>query len=238
MKKAVRRVLAVLLCAMLALCALPVCAQEGDALFVQVALTLGDGTQVLIPAQTVTTTLGDTVYWVDETALESEMLEALASGVLVVTDEAGSVREIPLSADAAAPDMLWQVVDPEDPSLALDVVFGASMPVPQSPEEADNALWMYGFMTPEPEMPVPETPVPETPVPEAPVLEETPAPETPVPETPVPETPVPETPVPGPQYAVANNDSGISILRDAPDGAKLEELANGVLLEIGDVADA
>ena len=61
MKKTVRRVLAAMLCALLALCALPVCAQEESALSVQVALTLGDGTQVLIPAQTVTTTLGDTV---------------------------------------------------------------------------------------------------------------------------------------------------------------------------------
>ena len=151
MKKAVRRVLAVMLCALLALGALPACAQEGSPLFVQVALTLGDGTQVLIPAQTVTTTLGDTVYWVDETVLEPEMVEALASGQLIVTDEAGNVRQIPLSPDAVAPDMLSQLGDPEDPSLVLDVLFGASMTVPASPDEADAVLWMYGFMTPEPE---------------------------------------------------------------------------------------
>ena len=71
MKKIIRRLTAFALCAILA-AAMPLASAqelftpEGVLLTVQIVVTLADGTQSDLPVTPVTNTLGNTVYWVDE----------------------------------------------------------------------------------------------------------------------------------------------------------------------------
>ena len=97
MKSIIRRIAAVLLCAMLALAVLPAAAQDLSALAAQVVGTLEDGSPFYAGAEPVVTTLGDTVFWVDMSVYAPEEVAALMNGRLVLTDEMGAtLAEIPL----------------------------------------------------------------------------------------------------------------------------------------------
>ena len=85
MKKITRRLAAALLCALLVLCA-PFAAALTGAAGAQVQIWLADGTGQTLPVQIVTTSLGDVVYWLDQTQLTDEQRAALPGGTLVLTD--------------------------------------------------------------------------------------------------------------------------------------------------------
>ena len=68
MKKITRALAAVLLCALLMLCAPFAAAMEGVT-GAQVQIWLADGSTQALPVQIVTTSLGDVVYWVEVGAM-------------------------------------------------------------------------------------------------------------------------------------------------------------------------
>ena len=189
MKKITRALAAVLLCALLMLCAPFAAAMEGVT-GAQVQIWLADGSTQALPVQIVTTSLGDVVYWVDQTVLTEEQRAALTGGVLQLVNENGEiVWQQPLAMegqtelDSAMP---MQVANPENPEDACTVMLGDWIAAPATAEEADMVLAQFGFATPEPYVPE-ETPEPtEEPTPE-PTEEPTPEPtEEPTPE-PTPE---------------------------------------------------
>jgi len=190
MNKITRRLTALALCVMLALTPPLAAAQDAQGWSALVLITLGDGSQAYVPAQLVITTLGDSVYWVDQSMLSEEERAALALGQLVFMNEAGEVvwqQPMDHSGMGVPQDMPVQVTDPNAPETAFTVVLGDMIAMPMSPEEADAVLSGFGYMTPEPTEEPTETPaetqppVEETEVPaETPVAEETPQPEQPV----------------------------------------------------------
>ena len=156
-KKFPRLLLCAMLCTALALSPLSALAQ-GQAIYAQMAVTLPDGSQQLIPAQTVVTSMGDTVYWVDYSTLSPEQSAALSSGMLLFTNENGEVlSSIPYTFDPSSGtvyDMPNMIVSPEDSSRYFSLMF-AGKPAPQTAQEADGALGQFGFAMPTPE-PTPE----------------------------------------------------------------------------------
>ena len=87
MKKIIRRLTAFALCAILA-AAMPLASAqelftpEGVLLTVQIAVTLPNGTLSFLPVTPVTSTMGDTVYWVDESMLSDDEIALLATAQL------------------------------------------------------------------------------------------------------------------------------------------------------------
>ena len=85
MKKLIRRLTAAMLCAILALAAPLAMAEDipllqGEmTLSAQLNIQLPDGSAKAIPVDTVVTSMGDTVFWVDESWFTPEEIEALAS---------------------------------------------------------------------------------------------------------------------------------------------------------------
>ena len=184
-KKLRRLMLCAMLCTALALS--PVCALgQEQTVFAQMAITMPDGSQLRIPAQTVVTSMGDTVYWVDYTLLTPEQTAALASGELLFTDEAGEVlSSVPYALDSALGtvyDMPNMIADPAQPETGYSLMF-AGMPAPMTAQEADAVLGQFDFALPTPEPTEEPTPEPtEEPTPE-PTEEPTPEPtEEPTPE--------------------------------------------------------
>ena len=182
MKQTIRRLMAVMLCAVLALASPLALAQDMvdpsmvdvASLWARLTVTLPDGAAQEIPVSTVTTTLGDIVYWVDQSTLTPEQLAALNAGqfdlispvdgsvvaqFLMQGSEAGYVADEPLYFTSTV-----------EPYFTVAIVFSSGMtPVPMTPEEADAALAPYGFETPEitePEITEPEITEPEITEPE------------------------------------------------------------------------
>ena len=87
MKKIIRRLTAFALCAILVM-AMPLASAqelftpEGVLLTVQIVVTLADGTQSDLPVTPVTNTLGNTVYWVDESMLSDDQIAAYYSDLV------------------------------------------------------------------------------------------------------------------------------------------------------------
>ena len=200
MKRIIRRAAALMFCALLVLVAPLAAAQDVSALSAQVVVTLPDGSQQSVPATTVVTTLGDSVFWVDQNSAP-DLSGMLGAGQLVLTDDWGNqVAVIPLEGSGADSGYPVQFVNQSSGMVCWLLITG--MPAPMSPAEADEALAPYGFATPEPEPePTPdptEEPTPE-PTPE-PTEDPTPEPtEEPTPEPTEEPTPEPtEEPTPEP----------------------------------------
>lgn len=71
---------------------------EGTWLSVEIVVTLGDGSQFSLDVTPVTTTLGSTVYWLDDSMLTDEERAALPNAQLrLVTDTGEIYSEMPLS---------------------------------------------------------------------------------------------------------------------------------------------
>ena len=176
MKKIIRRLTALALCAMLALAAPLAGAQElttpeGAPLTVLIAITLPNGTLSYLPVTPVTNTMGDTVYWVDESMLSDDEIALLATAQLQLTNETGELyAELPLSdiGFAGAIDERLDVVSDSIPGGMLTIL-PAETAAPMDGEEADSVLYQYGFETPVPSEP--EEPVVEPEQPEEPVVE-------------------------------------------------------------------
>lgn len=148
MNKLNRLLLCAMLCVVLALSPLVALGEGAQSFFAQVAVSLPDGSQQLIPAAAVVTSMGDTVYWIDYSQLTPEQTAALSSGALIFTDEAGNVLgEIPYALAEAVYDMPSRIADPVDPELGYTLMFaGASAPT--TAQEADAALAPFGFAMP------------------------------------------------------------------------------------------
>ena len=181
MKRFIRRMTAFALSAMLLTApmaqAQELTTPEGAWLSVEIVVTLEDGSQVSLFVTPVTTTLGSTVYWLDDTLLSDEERAALSGAQLRLVTDAGEVySEMPLSGTGldSVLDYPVSVVNPIDPSSALTFM-RADYSAPATEEEADTVLSPFGFETPAPVEPVepiePEQPVePVEPVePEQPV---------------------------------------------------------------------
>ena len=163
MKKIIRRLTVFALCAILA-AAMPLASAqelftpEGVLLTVQIAVTLPNGTLSFLPVTPVTSTMGDTVYWVDESMLSDDEIALLATAQLQLTSETGELyAELPLSdvGFAGAIDERLDVVSDMIPGGSLTIL-PAESAAPMDGEEADAVLSQYGFETPapvEPEQP-------------------------------------------------------------------------------------
>ena len=157
MKKIIRRLTAFALCAILVM-AMPLASAqelftpEGVLLTVQIAVTLPNGTLSFLPVTPVTSTMGDTVYWVDESMLSDDEIALLATAQLQLTSETGELyAELPLSdvGFAGAIDERLDVVSDMIPGGSLTIL-PAESAAPMDGEEADAVLSQYGFETPAP----------------------------------------------------------------------------------------
>ena len=90
MNRITRRLLAVMLSAVLALSAPCAFAQEGAVTALITVLT-ADGSQQQIPVDVLVTSAGEQVYWLDMSLLTEEQIMALDFGALTVLDETGAV---------------------------------------------------------------------------------------------------------------------------------------------------
>ncbi|MBQ2834318.1 MAG: hypothetical protein IJE71_06895, partial [Clostridia bacterium] len=141
MKKIIRLLSAVMLIALLGLMA-PCALADGAA---QMVITLGDGSQQVIDVQQLTTSLGETVYWLDMSALDDDQLAALESAQLLLADEAGEVyAQLPLGDAAVESDGLVELPDPMDEQYSYTLML-APMPMPEFPQDAEGMLAEYGY---------------------------------------------------------------------------------------------
>lgn len=102
MKQIIRRLTALALCAILMM-AMPLASAqelmtpEGGLLTVQIVITQPDGTMSLLPVTPVTNTMGNTVYWVDESMLSDDEIASLSTAQLQLVSETGELyAEMPL----------------------------------------------------------------------------------------------------------------------------------------------
>ena len=149
MKTITRRLLALALCAVLAIASPCALAQENALYAAHVSVTLEDGTQTMIPVQMVTSYADETVYWLDMSQLDEAHLSVLEMGMLVVTDEQGGVLfELPLEGTGAGmeADGIVMLYDMENPELEVQMLL-AMQPVPEEQEEIDVVLDDYGYMS-------------------------------------------------------------------------------------------
>ena len=223
MKRFIRRVTAFALSAMLLTApmaqAQELMTPEGTWLSVEIVVTLGDGSQFSLDVTPVTTTLGSTVYWLDDSMLTDEERAALPNAQLRLVMDTGEIySEMPLSGTGLENTLDYpiSVANPLDPTSGLTLM-RAGYAAPMTEGEADAVLSQFGFETPVPteEPIIEETPIPteepvieETPIPtEEPIIEETPIPteEPVIEETPIPtEEPTAEPTVELPLYATVN----------------------------------
>ncbi|HIU16155.1 MAG TPA: hypothetical protein IAC49_06795 [Candidatus Ventricola intestinavium] len=184
MKQIIRRMMAVMLCAVFALASPLASAQDMTgapelvldfaSLWASLTVTMPDGSQQNIPVTTVTTTLGDIVYWVDQSTLTPEQISALPTGQFVlVTQEGATVAQFSLAENPEVgyvpdePLYFTSSADSAQPPVTIAIVFSSGVsPVPATPEEADAYLALYGFATPAPEGTEPEITEPEVTEPE------------------------------------------------------------------------
>ena len=211
MKRFIRRMTAFALSAMLLTApmaqAQELTTPEGTWLSVEIVVTLGDGSQFSLDVTPVTTTLGSTVYWLDDSMLTDEERAALPNAQLrLVTDTGEIYSEMPLSGTGLdnTLDYPISVANPLDPTSGLTLM-RAGYAAPMTEGEADAVLSQFGFETP---VPTEEPVIEETPIPtEEPIIEETPIPteEPVIEETPIPtEEPTAEPTVELPLYATVN----------------------------------
>ena len=168
MRRITRRLTAVVLSACLALAPLGAFAESPQGIAAQVVLPMQDGTQMALPVQTVVTSAGETVYWLDMSMLDEAQLEALSMGELILTNEAGELLGQFLfdgTEAASEADGLVELYDAIDPGMSVPLMM-APMAMPESLEETEAVLAEYGYVSGEayPEY-VEETPeyVEETP---------------------------------------------------------------------------
>ena len=129
MKQIIRRLTALALCAILMM-AMPLASAqelmtpEGGLLTVQIVITQPDGTMSLLPVTPVTNTMGNTVYWVDESMLSDDEIASLSTAQLQLVSETGELyAEMPLleSGFAGAIDERLDIVNDMIPGGALAV---------------------------------------------------------------------------------------------------------------------
>ena len=168
MKRFIRRMTAFALSAMLLTApmaqAQELTTPEGAWLSVEVVVTLEDGSQFSLDVTPVTTTLGSTVYWLDDSMLTDEERAALPNAQLrLVTDTGEIYSEMPLSGTGLENTLDYpiSVVNPLDPTSGLTLM-RAGYAAPMTEEEADAVLSQFGFETPAPteEPIIEETPIP------------------------------------------------------------------------------
>ena len=130
MKQIIRRLTALALCAILMM-AMPLASAqelmtpEGGLLTVQIVITQPDGTMSLLPVTPVTNTMGNTVYWVDESMLSDDEIASLSTAQLQLVSETGELyAEMPLleSGFAGAIDERLDIVNDMIPGGVLTVL--------------------------------------------------------------------------------------------------------------------
>ncbi|MDO5300610.1 MAG: hypothetical protein Q4F18_14365, partial [Clostridia bacterium] len=141
MKRIIRRLMALMLCAMLAL-ASPLAAIAEDVLpvfYARVELAVEDGVMAFDVQQT-TDSQGETVYWLDTSAFDEDTLNRLIeAGQFVLLGENGEYLTQLALGDVIAAGEPAYFGDPF--GLGLTYVFmAASMSMPASPEELEAVL--------------------------------------------------------------------------------------------------
>ena len=144
MKRITRRLTAAVLSACLALSPVGVWAEQpmDPQMTAQVALPLNDGTSMLLPVQTVITSTGETIYWLDMSMLSEEQIEALAMAQMMLYDETGEVMGQYLFSELE--DGVIELYDAIDPEITVPMMLAPSA-MPEDSEEAEAVLAEYGF---------------------------------------------------------------------------------------------
>ena len=149
-KTIIRRLAAAALGAALLLTPVGVFA-EGEPLLplAQVVITMEDGSVQQLPVQMVTTSTGETVYWLDISLLTPEQFAALSMGQLTVTDPTGMVIGTYSLAGSEADseagmktEGIFELYDAADPMLSAEIVF-APMAMPELPQDAETVISGY-----------------------------------------------------------------------------------------------
>ncbi|MBR5301467.1 MAG: hypothetical protein IKU38_01360, partial [Clostridia bacterium] len=139
MRKITRRLTAAVLSACLAFSPVGVLADQTIA---QVQLPMADGTSMLLPIQTVVTSSGETVYWLDMSILSEEQIESLSMAQMMLYDEMGGLMGQYLFGDLD--DGVIELVNAFDPEVTVPMLLAPSA-LPDSPEEAESVLAEYGY---------------------------------------------------------------------------------------------
>ena len=149
MRKITRRLTAAVLSACLALAPFGAFAESPQGITAQVVLPMQDGAQMALPVQTVVTSAGETVYWLDMSMLDEAQIEALSMGELILTNEAGELLGqffFDGTEAAAEADGLVELYDAIDPGMSVPLMM-APMAMPESLEETEAVLAEYGFVS-------------------------------------------------------------------------------------------
>ncbi len=147
-KTIIRRLAAAALGAALLLSPVGVFAEAEPMLpLAQVVITMEDGSQQLIPVQTVQLSTGEMVYWLDMSLLTPEQFLRFSSGQLTVTDPNGMMSgaySLSGTETVLAGEGLAQVFDPADPTLSAEIVI-APLSVPEDPLDAEGLIMSYAL---------------------------------------------------------------------------------------------
>ena len=139
MKRITRRLTAAVLSACLALSPVGAFAQQNAA---QLELPLGDGSSMQLSVQTVITSSGETVYWLDMSQLSDEQLEALYDAQLLIYNEAGEMLGQYLFSDLD--EGVIDLYNAFDPEVTVPMMIAPSA-MPESAQEAESILAEYGY---------------------------------------------------------------------------------------------
>ena len=139
MRKMTRRLTAAVLSACLALS--PLCA-FAEPITAQIELPLMDGSTMPLSVQTVVTSAGETVYWLDMSMLTEEQLEALYDAQLMLFDESGEVLGQYLFSDLE--EGVIELYDAIDPEITVPMML-SPVAMPESTQEVESILAEYGF---------------------------------------------------------------------------------------------
>ena len=133
MRKITRRLTAAVLGVCLALSPIGAWAEApmDELITAQVELPMNDGASMLLPVQTVTTSTGDTVYWLDMSALSEEQIQALAMAQMMLYDQTGEVLGQYLFGDLE--DGVIELFDAIDPEITVPMML-APIALPETLE--------------------------------------------------------------------------------------------------------
>ncbi|MBQ7885867.1 MAG: hypothetical protein IJ313_03135, partial [Clostridia bacterium] len=144
MRKITRRLTAAVLSACLAFSPVGAFAEQpmNQQMTAQVELPMSDGTSMRLPVQTLITSTGETVYWLDISLFSQVELDALPIAQLRLYNEMGELTGKYLFSELE--DGVIELYNTVDPEITVPMML-APIALPETIEEAEAVLAEYGF---------------------------------------------------------------------------------------------
>ena len=131
MRKITRRLTAAVLSACLAISPMAAFAEQPLTMpMAQVEIPTGDGAYMVLPVQSVITSTGETVFWLDVSTLTQEQMAALSSWQVLLSDETGAVLSTYFFGDETDAEGLVEIHDAFDPEVTAALML-APMAMPE-----------------------------------------------------------------------------------------------------------